>query len=58
MVSKFFDKMSSGGAVACADKSAIKSDFTVNQHLSIELHKPINEKIEKPKVYPSYRDIV
>ena len=50
--------MSSGGAVACADKSAIKSDFTVNQHLSVELHKPINEKIEKPKVYSSYRDNV
>ena len=52
MVSNFFDKMSSGGAVACTDKSAIKSDFTVNQHL------PIDEKIEKPKVYSSYRDNV
>ena len=58
MASKFFDKMSSGGTVACADKSTIKSDFTVNQHLSVELHKPINEKIEKPKVYSSYRDNV
>ena len=58
MVSNFFDKMSSGGAVACADRSAIKSDFTVNQHLSIDLHKPIDEKIEKPKVYSSYRDNV
>ena len=58
MVSKFFDEMFSGGAVACADKSATRSAFTVNQHLSVELHKPINEKIEKPKVYPSYRDNV
>ena len=47
-----------GGAIACADKSATRSAFTVNQHLSVELHKPINEKIEKPKVYSSYRDNV
>ena len=56
MVYKFFDKKSSGRAVACVDKFTIKSNFTVNQHLADELHKPIIKKIEKRKVYSSYKD--
>ena len=48
MVYKFFDKRFSVGA--------IENEFTSNQKLAEELHRPIIRKFEKQKVYPSFRE--
>ena len=48
MVYKFFDKHFSGGA--------IKSEIMPNQQLPEESHKPITRKLEKHKVYSSFKD--
>ena len=54
MVHKCFDKTfaganKSGGAVVCANKSAIKSEMILNQQLEEELDKPITRKLENEK---------
>ena len=46
MVYKFFDKKSSGSGIANEP----------NYQLANELHKPINKKFKKRKVYSSFRD--
>ena len=46
MVSKLFDKKSSGSSVAMLQ----------NQQLSVKLHKPIIKKFKKRKVYSSFKD--
>ena len=46
MVYKFFDKKSSGGGITNES----------NYQLADELHKPIIKKVEKRKVYSSFRD--
>ena len=54
MVYKFFDKKSSGSGVAIllANKSAGKPNY----QLANELHKQINRKFQRRKVYSSFRD--
>ena len=47
MVYKFFDKKSSGGGVATIEP---------NYQLANELHRQINKKFERRKVYSSFRD--
>ena len=42
----------SGGAVTCANKSAIKRRNILNKHWKEELHKPV---IKKFKVYSSFK---
>ena len=56
MVYKFFDRKYSGSAVTHADNSAIKSKIMTNQQLAEDLHKPLIRKLEKPKVYSSFKD--
>ena len=46
MVYKFFDKKSSGSGIVNEP----------NYQMADELHKPITRKIEKRKVYSSFRD--
>ena len=48
MVYTFFDEKSAG--------SSIKNEFTQNQQLAEELHKPIIKKNKKRKVYSSSKD--
>ena len=48
MVYKFFDKKSSGSGIVNEP----------NYQMADELHKPITKKIEKRKVYSSFRDNV
>ena len=48
MVSKFFDKRSTG--------SGIKNEIKQNQQLENELHKPIVIKFKRRKVYSSFKD--
>ena len=48
MVYKFFDKKSSGSRIVNEP----------NYQMADELHKPITRKIEKRKVYSSFRDNV
>ena len=48
MVSKFFDKRSTG--------SGIKNEIKQNQQLENELHKPIVRKFKRRKVYSSFKD--
>ena len=51
MIYKFFDKKSS--------VSGVKSKIMLNQQpsdLAEELHKPVNRKFEKHKVYSSFKD--
>ena len=51
MIYKFFDKKSS--------VSGVKSKIMLNQQpsdLAEELHKPVNRKFEKCKVYSSFKD--
>ena len=48
MVYKFFDKKSSGSGIVNEP----------NYQMADELHKPITRKIEKRKVYSSFRDNV
>ena len=48
MFYKFFEKNTSGGAV--------KSKIIPNLELAEELHKPIIKKIQKCKVYLSFKD--
>ena len=48
MVYTFFDEKSAG--------NGIKNEFTQNQQLAEELHKPIIKKIKKRKVYSSSKD--
>ena len=45
----------SGGAVTCANKSAIKRRNILNKHLKEELHKPVIKKFGKFKVYSSFK---
>ena len=47
MVYKFFDKKSSGGGVATIEP---------NYQLANELHRQINKKFDRRKVYSSFRD--
>ena len=58
MAYKSFDKKSSGDAVKCANKSAIKSEILSSYQLPKELHKPNIRKLEKRKVYSSFKDSV
>ena len=48
MVYKFFDKKSKG--------SGIKNEIKQNQQLANELHKPINRKFKKRKMYSSFKN--
>ena len=48
IVDKFFDKKSQG--------NGIKNKIKENQQLANELHKPINRKLKKRKVYSSFKD--
>ena len=48
MVYKYFDKITSGGA--------IKNEFMSNEELAKELHKRIIKKLEKRKVRSSFID--
>ena len=54
MVYNFFDKNSIGSGVATsiANKSATK----LNYQLANELHRQINKKFKRRKVYPSFKD--
>ena len=64
MVYKFFDKKLattcaknfSGSGVTRANKSVFKSEDILNEQLAEELHKPINRKFGKRKVYSSFKD--
>ena len=47
MVYKFFDKKTSGGAAAHANKSAIKYEIMSNKELEEELHKAILKNSRK-----------
>ena len=47
MVYKFFDKKTSGGAAAHANKAAIKYEIMSNKELEEELHKAILKNSRK-----------
>ena len=71
---KFFGSNILGGAITRRNKSAIKIKFMSTQQpsdlacvakgfdrtrkLAEELHKPIIRKLEKSKVYPSFKDSI
>ena len=53
MVYKFFDKKTKGGGLTCTNKS-----MSPHEQLAEEQHKPIIRKLEKRRVYASYRDAI
>ena len=56
MVYKFFDKKSASLTDKSVSGSGVNILLDFNEELAEELHKPINKKFKKRKVYSEFRD--